>query len=514
MAHVEHLISDIMSSARAILRDFLALLPEENRQRLDGIEAFITELVGRLEPELFNTVFQWLSERAETVAGTCRICRRKCQRTTKDVRVRTKRCELTIKAVHYRCRRCGTNRSPIREWLGLHSGMTSAGLDRAMTAMSTEMSFGQTAKQMKEQHGHEVDRTLVERRTYAVGQDAVEYLAERRETRIEEVMDSVGVRVGAERVFVQTDGGSVPVGRLERPACSESTERTPIRGLPKGKRPKSKREVRVCLAWPAGVVENKVVDLHIAPHKHPEVSGERLYGVALEAGMGDNTHVHCTCDMGAWHVNQFEEQFSAQSKRSLCADFYHTLEYISEAGKVFGQDADERKKWIAMQASRLKSGDRDLIIADLKAHRCREGGCVKTDGGECAKVAALRYLRNHGKHMDYPRFIREGFPIGSGEVEGRIRHIVRRRLDVPADWREENLPLLMSLISIRQSGWWDEFWEWRDERDKERFRGRLQGIGLNRFRGKPRQRPPEYGTATERIDLDEFCAEFEPVVPN
>ena len=40
--------------------------------------------------------------------------------------------------------------------------MTTAGLDRALTALSTELSFGAAAAQMLEQHGHEVDRTLVE----------------------------------------------------------------------------------------------------------------------------------------------------------------------------------------------------------------------------------------------------------------------------------------------------------------------------------------------------------------
>jgi len=51
------------------------------------------------------------------------------------------------------------------EWLGLESGATTAGLDRALTALSTQMSFGSAAQQMLEQHGHDVDRTLVERRT-------------------------------------------------------------------------------------------------------------------------------------------------------------------------------------------------------------------------------------------------------------------------------------------------------------------------------------------------------------
>ena len=39
-------------------------------------------------------------------------------------------------------------------------------------------------------------------------------------------------------------------------------------------------------------------------------------------------------------------------------------------------------------------------------------------------------------------------------------------------------------------------------------------VGLNQFRGKPRQRPPELGTASEQIGLDDLCAEFAPTTLN
>src|SRR5690606_35946236 len=157
-------------------------------------------------------------------------------------------------------------------------------------------------------HGHELDRTLVERRTYAVGRDAVTYLEERRSARKNDVMDAVGVREGTEQVLVQVDSGAVPVGQLERPERDPddpAQELTPVRKLPKGRRPKAKREVRVVLAWQPGTVEDKVVDVHVAPHKHPEYTGDRMYCAALEAGMGGNTHVHGTFDMAQWQVLQF-----------------------------------------------------------------------------------------------------------------------------------------------------------------------------------------------------------------
>lgn len=510
MAHEEEVLAGWIETASPLLMQWVEHEPWESLQRLNGIQALVDECLGVLEEALFNAVFERLNARAAEVAGRCRVCGLGCERERQMVRVRTTRCPLEIEVWRYRCRPCRVNRCPVRDWLGLESGATTAGLDRALTALSTQMSFGAAAQQMQEQHGHELDRTLVERRTYAVGRDAVEYLAERRAERIEEVMDEVGVRQGAERVLLQVDSGAVPVGQLVRPKRNpndKTQELTPVRGLPKGRRPKSKREVRVAMAWQPGVVDNKVVDVHIAPLKHPEFTGERMFAAALEAGLGDNTHAHCTCDMAQWQILQFEEQFGAQPEHSLCADFYHTLEYVSGAAKALQPEADKTPVWIAMQARRLKQGDRQSILADLRKHSCKREPCPKTDQDECAVAAAIRYLTRNGKHMDYPRFIAEDLPIGSGEVEGRIRHIVRRRLDVPGDWREDNLALLTALLTIRHSGWWNEFWDWQDERDKKRFQRRLHGKGLNRFRG-PRK-PRLVANGTESLELDGLSPMFQ-----
>ena len=493
-----------------MLKQWVAAEPLESIQRLDAIQALVDECLEVLEEALFAAVFERLRDRAEEVARRCSMCGLMRERERKAVRVRTTRCTLDVEVWRFRCRTCLTNDNPVRQWLGLESGATTAGLDRALTALSTQMSFGLAARQMQEQHGHEVDRTLVERRSYAVGRDAVAYLEERATERLQEVMDAVGVRHGAEQVLVQVDSGAVPVGKLERPRRDpkdKTQELTPVRGLPKGRRPKSKREVRVVMAWQPGQVDNKVVDLHVAPLKHPEVTGHGMYVAALEAGMGDNTHVHCTCDMAQWQVQQFDEQFGAQPRATLCADFYHTFEYIAAAAKAIRPDADKMTPWIAMQTKRLKSGDRRSILADLRKHSCNGGGCPKTDRNECTVVAANRYLTRNGKYMDYPRFIAEELPIGSGPVEGRIRHSVRRRLDVPGDWREENLVLLTALLTIRDSGWWHDFWDWQDERDRKRFQRRLLGEGLNRFRG-PRK-PRLVTDSTETLDLEGLSALFE-----
>ena len=173
MAHEDDDVARWIETASPILRALVDQEPLESIQRLNAIEALVDEIVGVLEVELFNAVFERLNRRAAEVAGRCPVCGLGCERARSTPRVLTKRLTLEVEVWRYRCRACRTNRSPVREWLGLESGATTAGLDRAVTALSTQMSFGSAAAQMDEQHGHEVDRTLVERRTYAVGRDAV-----------------------------------------------------------------------------------------------------------------------------------------------------------------------------------------------------------------------------------------------------------------------------------------------------------------------------------------------------
>jgi len=359
---------------------------------------------------------------------------------------------------------------------------------------------------MLEQHGQDVDRTLVERRTYAVGEDAVTYLEERAAHQLDSYMNRSVKEPGAERVEIQVDSGGVRVGKLERPPLSEATEFTPVRGLPKGRRPSARREVRAIVAKQPGVVEGKVIDLHVAPLNHTEITGEKMFVAALEAGLGTGTHVHGTFDMAAWQALQFQEQFDMQPRSTICCDFYHAMEYVAGAAPGLVPES-ERAQWRKIKARQLMAGERATILDDLKKHSCAGGRCPATDGGECAVKAAIRYVSRNGQYMDYPTFVSEGLPIGSGEIEGLIRHAVRRRLDIPGDWREANLRLMTALLTVRHSGWWGDFWLWRDKRDRQKMRQRLAGLAPSRFRGPPRPKAKTNGHET--LDLEGLSPMFE-----
>src|SRR5487761_2787750 len=371
-------------------------------------------------------------------------------------------------------------------WLGVEDGGVSLRLERALTDLAERMTFGDAVDSLREQQGQEIDRTQAERITYRVCDQAAAYLAERRESALNTLGQEMRA-VGVEQLQLTADGGAVPVGELKRPAeseCTEETPRTPIRNLPKGTRSIQGREARLVVVREPEKVTERVVDCHIAPYGHTEFSGERMLAAAAQAGLGDGTKIHGVFDMGSWIHPQFEEQFEPYD-RTACADICHVTKYLTDAGRELV--GEERAAAFGMENKRnLLDGKLDPVAQKLKRHRC-DDDCLKDEHDDCLVHVADRYIENHRAYLDHPPILAAKLPVGSGEAESGIRHIIKKRLDVAGAWTEENAKRMLALISVRASGWWEDFWAWRDRRDRELWNQRQRGELRPSFRGRPLQ---------------------------
>jgi hypothetical protein len=246
------------------------------------------------------------------------------------------------------------------------------------------------------------------------------------------------------------------------------------------------------------------VDCHIAPYENTRYTGERMFAAAAEAGLGDTSKIHGVFDMGKWIHPQFEEQFFAY-ERSACADIVHVTEYLTDAGRVIvGQEKAEA--WGMERKRRMLAGDYKNVLAELREHQC-SSGCVKNEHKKCLVRVAQTYFENNGDYMKgYEDFMVRGLPVGSGEAESGIRHIIKKRMSVAGAWEEKNAPRLLALLAIRYSGWWDEFWQWRRERDRQAWRDRQEGKVKMLFRGK-RGRKKKDEKDGERCPADKAPAE-------
>lgn len=102
-------------------------------------------------------------------------------------------------------------------------------------------------------------------------------------------------------------------------------------------------------------------------------------------------------------------------------DFPHAVEYVARAGHealgVGMAATDASKAWLATQAHALKHDGPAPVPAALRA----------LPGGE-HRDAALGYLEPRLAQLQYPAFRAQGYPIGSGLVEGANKVVVEARL--------------------------------------------------------------------------------------
>ena len=73
-----------------------------------------------------------------------------------------------------------------------------------------------------------------------------------------------------------------------------------------------------------------------------------------------------------------------------------------------------------------------------------------------------RYFQNHQRRMDYPRYLANGWQIGSGPVESACKTVVGNRLKGSGmRWGEDGSDAVCHLraLYLSQRGQWEAFWK-------------------------------------------------------
>ncbi len=85
-------------------------------------------------------------------------------------------------------------------------------------------------------------------------------------------------------------------------------------------------------------------------------------------------------------------------------------------------------------------------------------------------VKICQYFENNRHRMQYDEYLRTGYPIATGVIEGACRHLVKDRLErAGMQWVLQGAQAMLDLRSIHFGKQWDEFQVFRIEEEKERL---------------------------------------------
>lgn len=146
----------------------------------------------------------------------------------------------------------------------------------------------------------------------------------------------------------------------------------------------------------------------------------------------------------------------------VCLDWYHVVEKLWKAGKAICRGTRRERTaletWVAVQKKRLRQGEVATVINEIET--ALEGTAVTGPGNKYRRevLAKVRdhFVKNRAR-MQYAKLRRADLEIGSGIVEGAVRHLIGVRLDGPGmRWGRDRAEAVLHLRCVLINGLWDD----------------------------------------------------------
>ena len=145
---------------------------------------------------------------------------------------------------------------------------------------------------------------------------------------------------------------------------------------------------------------------------------------------------------------------------TLILDIIHALEYVWEAANVlFGETNPQRTFWVEDALRSLLEDDHETLLMHLE-YQISSPNLSLSRVKTLTKV--LNYLRRNQPYMDYQHYLAQGWPIGTGVIEGACRHLVKDRFEQAGmRWSLSGAQSMLDLRAVHLNSDWDDFQRFR-----------------------------------------------------
>jgi len=144
-------------------------------------------------------------------------------------------------------------------------------------------------------------------------------------------------------------------------------------------------------------------------------------------------------------------------------DFLHAAVYVWEAASLFHATKEHREAFTHERLLRLLRGEVFSVIAGIR----RMGSLRELSGEPLDDLNRIcGYFEKHADRMRYDEYLRRGYPIASGVIEGACRHLVKDRMERSGmRWTLEGARSMLNVRAAFQSDHWQRFLTERRENE-------------------------------------------------
>ena len=216
--------------------------------------------------------------------------------------------------------------------------------------------------------------------------------------------------------------------------------------------------------------ELKLVTFYDESHDHRLVSvtrrnhcaaGRLMRRDGARAGFFDAQEKLGVIDGGPWIINQIKAQSLPMTAVSL--DFYHLAENVHKAKRSCFGEADPGVA--AANAAADAWAGRTLHIAKhqgyepLRDQLLQWRTSLKGDRRRRAADLLIHYVTDRRELVDYPRFLKEQWQIGSGPTESQCNQVPRRVKGRGKRWDPDHAEAVMAIETLEQSNLTSVYWQ-------------------------------------------------------
>jgi len=350
---------------------------------------------------------------------------------------------------------CGHGKAPLDEKLGLEPGQVTAGLGALIGLAGSELAFEYSSRWLepfllfrvsentirKETHGFGKYQRQREEQWIAQSQDIV-YLQERERTerqrpsRLYGSIDGAHVRI-EER---QTSQAAAEKWREMKVGCFYQVE-----GVPESQHSKRHQD-KLARGQPALRAKDMSYFCDIAD---VDDFMPLFWAMGCQAKADLAEEIVFVCDGAKWIWRLVKTYFPHAVQ---IVDWFHAEERLERVAEdAFSKE--KAKDWLEKAITALWHGDTSFVII----------ACQKLAERSLPASQAATYFRNNVHRMQYHRFRKMGYMIGSGTIESGCKQIVSQRLKRSgAQWNLQGAVLTAKARAAWLSGDWDQLCSLRD----------------------------------------------------
>jgi hypothetical protein len=179
------------------------------------------------------------------------------------------------------------------------------------------------------------------------------------------------------------------------------------------------------------------------------------------------TVVHL-CD-GQHSLETDRHKYLPHDKRTVdVLDLMHVLPRLWEAAHLFHPEGTcAASQFVRERLGRVLEGSAGRVIGGLRQMGTKHGlkGLAKQ------RLRRLcEFLENNLHRMRYDEYLRAGYPIATGVIEGACRHVIKDRMErAGMRWQVRGAQAMLQLRAIRANGDWRAFQDARIKQETARL---------------------------------------------